>query len=127
VSDAKPVLLDAVKTLDVGSAAKVLAAGERAVTEYFEHHARSSIAEQFLPIVRGHAERVRLAQKYDAFASSATPLGLLPSQDADLPRYVARRALDSLFIVLGDQEARFRADPTSTGSAALQRLFRALK
>lgn len=125
--DARPMLLGAVKTLMVVDAAKVLAAGERAATEHFEHHARGAVAEQFLPIIRRRASRVRLAQKYDAFASLASPLGLLPSQDADLSRYVARKALDSLFIVIGDQEARFRSDPTSTGNAALQRLFRALK
>jgi Protein of unknown function (DUF4197) len=125
--EARTMLVDAARLLNVVDAAKVLTAGDRAATEYFEHHARSVIAEQFLPILRGRADRVRLAQKYDAFVSSASPLGLLASQDADLPRYVARKALDSVFVVIGDQEARFRMDPTSTGSAALQRLFRAIK
>ena len=123
------MIADRLDQLDtkVQGAAQVLGAGERAATAYFEHHARSSMAEQFLPLVRAQAERVRLAAKYDAFASGAAPLVLPAAEDADLPRYVARKALDSLFVVIGDQEARFRADPMSTGSAALQRLFRAIR
>lgn len=127
VSETAPILAGAVKTMRVEGAAKVLVAGERAATEYFEHHARSAVAEQFLPLVRRQADRVRLAQKYEAFAAAAERFSLLPAQDADLPRYVARKALDSLFIAIGDQEARFRADPTSTGTGALRDLFRALK
>ncbi len=125
--EARPMLVDSVKSMPVVDAAKVLVDDDRSLTKYFENHARSGIAERFLPLVERHAERNRVAAKYDAFAASVPTLGLLPSRDAFLPQFIARRALDRLFLVIGEQEVRFRGDPTTTGSAALQRLFRALK
>ena len=41
----------------------------------------------------------------------------------DLEAYVTSRALDGLFTVLGDEEARIREDPAARSSELLRRVF----
>jgi hypothetical protein len=126
--DARPVLADAIKAMPVDDALKVLKDGDRAATRFFENGMRSWVAERFVPVVQRTAEAVRLAPKYENFAAQAALPGLLGAQDTGLDRYVARKALDSLFLVMGDLEARMRADPVGlAGSASLARVLRALK
>ena len=128
--EAKPVLVAAVKWMSVADALAVLKGGERAATSYFEHHARSVITEQFVPIVRRAAERMQLAQKYDSFAAAARAASPVApnAEDAKLAPFVARKALDSLFVVIGDIETRIRIDPAgTTGNAFVARVFNAVK
>jgi hypothetical protein len=44
-------------------------------------------------------------------------------EDADVAQYVTRKALDGLFLTIGEQEKRIRADPLGTGSALLAAVF----
>lgn len=127
--EAKPLLVDAVKAMSVDDAVKVLRGGDRAATRHLEQQTRSAITEQFAPIMKLNCERARVAQKYDNFVASAASMGLLGSaRDAGLPQYVARKALDSLFLVIGEVETLIRADPAGTiGHATVTRVFRALK
>jgi Protein of unknown function (DUF4197) len=47
-------------------------------------------------------------------------------QDADLDEYVARKALEGLFVVLAAEETKLRADPAAAGTALLRKVFGAL-
>ena len=48
-------------------------------------------------------------------------------EDANVQQYVTRKALDGLYLVIGEQERQIRSDPVGTGSALLRKVFGALK
>jgi hypothetical protein len=127
VPEAKALLIGAVKTMSLDDAVGVLKGGERSATQYFERKTREPIGVKFLPIVTRATERVKLAEKYNRFASRASSLGLVKSEDANVQQYVTGKALDGLFFMIGEQEMKIRADPVGTGSAILRRVFGALK
>ena len=68
-------------------------------------------------------ERVALADKYNAVAGKAAGIGLVDAKDANLQQYVTGKALDGLYLVIGDEERKIRQNPVATGSAILQRVF----
>lgn len=78
---------------------------------------------RFLPIVCRATERVALADKYNALAAKASGLGLLKKEDANLQQYVTGKALDGLYLMIGEEEKKIRADPVGTGSAILKKVF----
>ena len=54
-------------------------------------------------------------------------MGLLKQEDASIDQYVTRKALDGLYLVIGEEEQKIRRDPVGTGSAILQKVFGAMR
>ena len=120
---AKPLFVKTVKSISVEDALKVVRGGATSVTDYFAEKTRSPLAEQFLPIVTQATEKVSLAQRYNAVAGKAAGFGLVKGDDANVQKYVTGRALDGLFLMIGEEEKKIRADPLKTGSAILKKVF----
>jgi hypothetical protein len=120
---AKPIFVGAVKALSVDDALKLVRGGTTSVTDFFSGKTRSSLSERFLPIVTQATEKVSLAARYNALAGKAASLGLLKGDEADVQHYVTGRALDGLFLMIGEEEKKIRADPLKTGSAILKKVF----
>lgn len=123
VPEARPLLQDAVRNLSVEDAVAIVRGGSTSVTDFFARKTRSPLTTKFLPIVTRATEKVQLAERYNAFASRAAGLGLVKGEDADLPHYVTGKALDGLYLMIGEEEQRIRADPVGTGSAILKKVF----
>lgn len=123
VPEAKALLVNAVKAMSVEDGLKIVRGGDTAVTDFFSTKTREPIGQKFLPIVTRATEKVSLAQKYDAVAGKAAGMGLLKKEDADLKAYVTRKALDGLYLMIGEEEKKIRRDPVATGSAILKRVF----
>lgn len=123
VPQARELLVDAVKSMSVEDAVKLVRGGDTSVTDFFSRKTREPLGRKFLPIVTRATEKVSLTQKYDAVAGKAAGLGLLKPQDADLKGYVTNKALDGLYLMIGEEEQKIRRDPVSTGSALLKKVF----
>ena len=124
---ARKLLVGAVQTLTVSDAKGILTGGDTSVTEFFAGRTREPLSGTFLPVVRQATAKVDLAQKYDRLAGKAVGLGLVRQEDASVDQYVTRKALDALYLVIGDEERKIRRDPLGTGSALLGRVFGTLR
>jgi hypothetical protein len=123
VPKARQLLTDTVRKLSVEDALDIVRGGSTSVTDFFARKTRAPLTERFLPIVTRATERVQLADRYNAFAGKAASLGLLKGEDTNLQRHVTAKALDGLYLMIGEEEQRIRADPVKTGSAILQKVF----
>lgn len=127
VPEARTLLVNAVRSMSVEDALQLLNRGDDAITRFFADKTRTALGERFLPIVRRATERVALADKYNALAGKAAGIGLVGKDDANLEQYVTRKALDGLYLMIGDEERKIRRDPLGTGSAVLQKVFGSLR
>jgi hypothetical protein len=123
VPEARPLLVNAVRTMSVEDAVRIVRGGDTSVTDFFAGKTRPALSERFLPIVTRETEKVSLAEKYNAVASKGSAFGLVRPEDANVQQYVTRKALDGLFLMIGEEEKRIRADPVATGSALLKAVF----
>lgn len=123
VPQAKALFVATVKAMSVEDALAIVRGGDTAVTDFFARKTRTPLGEEFLPIVTRATEKLRLAERYDVLAGKAAALGLVKGEQASLPRYVTAKALDGLYLTIGDEEKKIRADPVGTGSALLARVF----
>lgn len=123
VVEAKPILVNSVKSMSFDDARGILAGGDDAATNYFRRTTSPDIAKKFLPIVKQATAKVQLADKYNQYAGKAAKLGLLDEKDADLDQYVTQKAMDGLFLMIAEQEKSIRKDPVATGSALLKKVF----
>jgi hypothetical protein len=120
---AKPLLVNAVKSMSVDDALKIVRGGKDSATQFFAGKTRAPLTVQFLPVVTRATQKVSLADRYNAVAGRASSLGLLKQKDSNIQEYVTAKALDGLYLMIGEEEARIRSDPVGTGSALLKRVF----
>lgn len=123
VPEAKTMLVNAAREISVQDALKIVRGGETSVTDYFAGKTREPLGIKFLPIVTKATEKVQLAERYNAVAGKAAGLGLVKKQDANLQQYVTGKALDGLYLMIGEEEKKIRANPVGTGSKLLAAVF----
>ena len=123
VPEAKSLLVAAVKNMSVEDGLQILRGGDDSATRFFAAKTRAPLAEKFLPIVTRATQRVALADRYNAVAGKAAGLGLVRGEDANIQQYVTGKALDGLYLMIGEEEKKIRKDPVGTGSAILKKVF----
>src|SRR6185369_16322685 len=127
VPEAKALLVDSVKKMSVQDAKGILTGGQDSATQYFKRSTSDQLRTKFLPIVKKATAKVQLAQKYDEYAGKGVKLGLVKKEDANLDSYVTQKALDGLFVMIAEEEAKIRKNPAQAASGLLQKVFGALK
>ena len=125
--EAKVLLVDAVKKISVQDAKGILTGGQDSATQYFKRTSSDQLRAKFLPIVKKATEKVKLAQKYDEYAEKGVKFGLVKKEDANLDNYVTQKALDGLFVMVAEEEARIRKNPAEAATSILKKVFGALK
>ncbi|RFP13542.1 DUF4197 domain-containing protein [Duganella sp. BJB475] len=124
---AKPLLVDAVKSMSITDAKNILTGGDTSVTDFFREKTSPKLAVQFLPIVKKVTDRSDLANKYNTAMAMAPKLGVLAKEQTTVEGYVTQRALDGLYTMIGEEEKAIRADPLGAGSKLIGKVFGALK
>lgn len=124
---AKPLLINAVKSMTFNDAKNILAGGETSVTDFFREKTSASLAVKFLPLVKGVTDKAKLAQSYNSVMSKAQALGLASGQEATVEGYVTKKAAEGLYLMIAEEEKAIRRDPVGTGSKIIGKVFGALK
>ena len=128
VPEAKTLLVESVQKMSVQDAKGILtrAATRRQPSISARRH-RRSLRSDFLPIVKKATDQVGLADQYNSLASQAVPLGLVKQEQATIESYVTQKALDGLYLMIGEQEKAFRQNPVGASSDIVKRVFGAMR
>jgi hypothetical protein len=126
VPQARPLLVNAVKSMTLEDAKKILTGGDQSVTDFFRARTAKPLSVKFLPLVKQQTDRVGLAQKYDQFAAQGEKLGLVKGDAANIEQYVTDKALEGLYSMIGEEERSIRRNPAAAGSAIVSKVFGAL-
>lgn len=127
VTEAKPLLVDAVKKMSVQDAKGILSGGDTAATDYFRRTTQVQLTQRFLPIVKQATDRVGLAQQYNALAGQGAMFGLIQQDQATVEGYVTGKALDGLYFMIGEQEKAFRRNPVGATSDIVRKVFGSIR
>ncbi|HEY2779243.1 MAG TPA: DUF4197 domain-containing protein [Steroidobacteraceae bacterium] len=127
VPEAKALLVNAVKAMSIEDAKKILTGGDESATQFFRDKTAAPLALKVMPMVKRATDRVGLAQKYNEFAAQGAKLGLIKGDAANIEQYVTHKALDGLYLMIGEEERAIRQNPVAAGSAIVSKVFSALK
>jgi hypothetical protein len=134
VPQAAGVFGDAIKAMSIQDAKNILTGTNNAATQYFRRVTQTNLFAKFLPIVKQATDQTGVTSAYNRFmekASQNNPLGslgesLLGAESVDLDSYVPGKALDGLFTMIAQEEARIRQNPVARTSELLQKVFGAV-
>ena len=124
---AKPLLIDAVKSMTFTDAKNILLGGETSVTDFFRQKTTAPLRTKFLPLVKGVTDKAGLSAKYNAVMGKAQKFAAVSEQDATVEAYVTQRALDGLYLMIAEEEKAIRQDPIGSGSKIIGKVFGLIK
>ncbi len=121
---AKDILWGAIKGMSFEDAREILSGGETAATDYFRAKTSEALTAAFRPVVADSMKEVGVIQQYQQLqgAYQSVPFASsLPSVDVEA--YVVGRALDGLFLMVGEEERRIRTNPAAQVTDLLKKVF----
>ena len=136
VKEAGPIFKNAIRSMTITDAAKILFGAENAATEYLKASTYNQLREAFAPkigeslakpLVAGVSTSETWNVLHNGFnkvaGSTAGMLLGLKKVDISLQDYVTERALDALFLKVAEEEKAIRTDPKARVNALLKRVF----
>ncbi|MFZ6674260.1 DUF4197 domain-containing protein [Undibacterium sp. Xuan67W] len=124
---AKPLLVNAVKSMTVTDAKNILTGGDTSVTDFFKQKTSAPLSVKFLPLVKGVTDKAGLSAKYNSVMGQAQKFGVVSEQEATVEAYVTQRTLDGLYLMIAEEEKAIRQDPIGAGSKIIGKVFGLLK
>lgn len=121
--EATRIFWDAAARMTIADARGILSGPDTAATDYFRSRTSAPLASAFRPIVDRALGQVGVTRQYQALVARYDRIPLAKPQAVDLDDYVTARALDGLFLVLGDEERKIRADPAARVTEILRDVF----
>lgn len=119
----KAIFLDAVHGISFEDARKILGGGDTAATQYFKGKTTDKLTAAFAPIVKHNMDEVGVTRQFEALMDRMKSLPFVKSESVDINAYVIGKALDGLFLVMGEQERDIRQNPAARTTSLLKEVF----
>lgn len=116
--------IDAIKQMTIADAVKILRGDETAATEYLKSKTYERIYGTFKPVVASAMNDVGVTRSFKEMMDKARAVPLLKQQTVDLDHYVTSKALDGLFLMVGEEEKKIRKDPAARVTELLKKVFK---
>ena len=114
---AAPQALDifttAVKEMTIPDAVQILRGNDTAATQYLRSHTYDRMSVVFSPIISSAMNDVGVTRSFKEMMDKARSIPFLKQETVDLDEYVTTKALDGLFVVVGQEEQKIRKDPAA--------------
>lgn len=121
---ARDIFWSAIKGMSFDDARQILSGGDTAATDYFRAKTTEALTASFRPIVDESMKEVGVVQQYKQLLGAYQSVPFASSLPSfDIEAYVVGKALDGLFVVLGEQEKKIRTDPAAQVTGLLKKVF----
>jgi hypothetical protein len=120
---AAPIFVNAIKKMTVNDGLKILRGGNNAATEFLKASTSAALMAQFKPVVQSSLQRVQITRHWTPLVKSYNRVPMVKKMNPDLNAYVTQKAVEGLFIMIAEEEAKIRKDPFKTGSNLLNEVF----
>lgn len=121
--EAKPVFINAIKTMSITDGISILRGGDNAATTFLKGRTSAELTNKFSPIVKRAIQKVQLTKFWKPIITGYNKIPGVKRQNPDLDRYVTEKTLEGLFTLLGQEEAKIRKDPVAQVTDLLRRVF----
>lgn len=114
----------ALKAMTFDDARTILQGGNTSATDYFRRKTGEDIYREFKPVVASSMQDVGAIRSYRQMTERFSAIPYAGHLAAfDLEAYVTDKAVEGLFIMLGEEEKKIRTDPAARGSELLRQVF----
>ena len=112
--------------MTISDAFDILKGPPDAATQYLKSTSYDALYAAFRPVVRDKLQESEAVRTYELIVSRFDQFPLVEDVNLDLDDYATRAAIDGLFVLVADEEARIRAEPVARSTKLLRRVFGSL-
>lgn len=120
---AKPIFVDAIRSMGIQDALGILFGGQYAATDYLKEKTVAALTAAFTPVIENSLAKVNATRYWNEAITAYNKIPLVKKQNPDLVSYVNGKALDGLFQQVAQEEAKIREEPIKRTSALLKKVF----
>ena len=120
--EAKEVFKEVIQNITFQDVVQILNGEENAATVFLENNARESLYSRFYPIVDQSMSKKNVDQTWTQVTGFYNQ-HVGGEVETDLNAYITNKALDGLFYLIAEEEAKIRKDPMHRVTDILQKVF----
>lgn len=121
---AKPIFINAITNITIQDGQAILQGNDTAATHYLRNNTADSLRTVFKPDIQASMEKVGAQQAWEEATTRYNQIPFQEDVQTDLSAYVTARALDGLFVVVGQQERKIRMDVDARVTDLLRKVFK---
>jgi RNA binding exosome subunit len=118
------LFVDAIKEMTIPDALKILRGNDTAATDYLKSKTFDKLYQSFKPSISSSMNDVGVTRTFKEMMDKTRRIPFLKKESVDLDDYVTSKALDGLFIMIGQEETKIRKDPTARVTELLKTVFK---
>ncbi len=130
-SQAKPIFVDAVRTMSIQDGMTILKGNNTAATTYLKQKTYNKLLSAFKPKINtslnkklvGNISTNKAWTDITRLYNKVAPIIRKPKVNTNLADYVTKRALDGLFLKVAAEEKKIRANPYDYVSEIIKKVF----
>lgn len=121
---AKPIFVDAIKSMSISDAIGLVRNGDTSATHFFRVKTTDKLIAAFLPVIKNSLDKLNATRYY---ADVVTTYNNFPTSfkkiNPDLPNFVTGRATDALFDLVAKEELNIRQNFAARTTDLLRKVF----
>lgn len=121
---AKPIFISAIKQMTIKDAMNILKGTDNAATEYLRKTTSNDLRTAFQPVIKNSLDKVSATKYWSDIITRYNKIPLVQKVNPDLGAFVTEKALDGLFYVVAQEEAKIRKDPLARVTELLKKVFK---
>jgi len=120
---AKRIFGDAIKSMNIADAKKILNGSNDAATTYFKGKMTKPLSDEMRPIIKQALSQAGAVQAYDSIMGKYKSLPFMPDVKANLTQHVVQSGLSGIFHYMAAEEAAIRKNPIKQTTSILKKVF----
>jgi ABC-type transporter MlaC component len=122
MAEAKPIFLNAITSMSITDAIKIVTGGEGAATNYLKNATSTQLKEKFTPVIKKSLDNLKIDEPWTK-VSSAYNMAMGKSVQTNLNDYVTDKAMAALFSQVKLEEDKIRQNPAARATDLLKKVF----
>lgn len=121
---AKPIFIDAIKSMTLQDAIGLVRNGDTSATHFFREKTTAKLTAAFLPVIKSSLNKTEATKYYGDIVNTYNSFPTtLKKVNPDLAGYVTDRATNALFDLISKEEKNIRQNPLARTTDILKKVF----
>jgi hypothetical protein len=123
VVEAKPIFIQAIKSMTISDAIGILTGGDGAATNYLRRTSGEVLKQRMQPIIKSNLDRTQATRYWGDALNQYNKVPLVQKANPDLSQFVTEKAIDGIFFMIAVEEKSIRANPAARIGSVLTEVF----
>jgi hypothetical protein len=120
---AQDIFLDSLKKMSIRDAVGLVRGGNTAATDFFRKNTSEQLTTAFKPPISESLKSVGAVEAFQSMMGRFQKIPFMRAESFDVDTYVTGKAVDGLFLLVGEEEKKIRTNPAARVTPLLRDVF----